>query len=103
MTIERAHGRPAAGAGDFPVGGVGDADPDGAGEAGEGLERPPESTWRLTLLAMVSASASKVPAGISTVPPPMVAASLMAFWMAVVLSVRPSPTALKGEEVTRKS
>src|SRR5205823_1927424 len=38
----------------------------------------------------------KVPAGISTVPMPPALAELMAFWIAVVLVVTPSPTAPKA-------
>src|SRR5690348_15835217 len=37
----------------------------------------------------------KVPAGISTMPPPAAPAAVMAFWMFVVLSFAPSPTAAK--------
>src|SRR5213082_1436882 len=56
----------------------------------------PASTCRLRLLAKVSGPLRKVPAGISTVPMPPALAELMAFWIAVVLVVTPSPTAPKA-------
>src|ERR1039457_5399832 len=57
----------------------------------------PASICRLMLLARVIGPLRyvlNVPlAGISTVPPPAVAAALMVFWIAVALFVRPSPSA----------
>src|SRR6267142_62900 len=56
----------------------------------------PASNWRLRLFAKVSGPLRKVPDGISTVPIPAELAELMAFWIAAVLVVRPSPTAPKA-------
>src|SRR5258706_15937524 len=56
----------------------------------------PASICRLRLLFMVNGPHKNVPGGISTVPIPDAAAALMAFWMAVVFVVTPSPTAPKA-------
>ncbi len=64
--------------------------------------KAPLASWRLSLLPSVIGPQRKMPAGTTMVPPPAVVQALMAFWMAVVFVVMPSPTALNGESVMVK-